>query len=52
MMIAEIHCEHMKAWRWYWYTRGLTIRVNGQVFNAHGKPCYGTLEQAAREYGL
>lgn len=44
--------KHVQAFRWYWYSRGIDIRRNGQVFNARGEPQYGkTYEEAAREYG-
>jgi hypothetical protein len=43
--------EHTKAFRWYWFTRGVEIKTNGQIFDARGKAYYGkSYEQVAREY--
>ena len=43
--------EHIKAFRWYWFTRGVEIKTNGQIFDARGKAYYGkSYEQVAREY--
>jgi hypothetical protein len=44
--------EHIKNFRWYWFSRGVDIRRNGQVLNNRGIPQYDkTYDQVAREYG-
>jgi hypothetical protein len=43
--------EHTKAFRWYWFTRGVEIKTNGQIKDARGKYYVGvSYEQVAREY--
>lgn len=43
--------EHCKAFRWYWFIRGVDIRRNC-VYNNRGVPQYGkSYEEVAREYG-
>jgi hypothetical protein len=44
---------HAQCFRWYWYCRGIEVKLNGQRFDARGKPVNRkiSLEQAAREYG-
>jgi hypothetical protein len=43
--------EHTKAFRWYWFRRGVEIKTNGQIFDARGRAYYGkSYEQVAREY--
>ena len=44
---------HAQCFRWYWYCRGIEIKLNGQRFDARGNIVEAglTLDQAAREYG-
>lgn len=43
--------EHIKAFRWYWFRRGVEIKTNGQIFDNRGKAHYcKSYEQVAREY--
>lgn len=44
--------EQAITFRWYWFSRGVDIRRNGQVFNNRGIPQHGkSYEQIAKEYG-
>ncbi len=46
------HDEHAISFRWYWFSRGVDIRRNGQVFNNRGIVQYGkSYSEIAKEYG-
>ena len=43
--------SHVKAFRWYWHSRGVDVRRNG-VYSLRGVRQLGkSFEQVAKEYG-
>lgn len=33
--------DHIKAWRYYWWTRGVDMRTNGRRYDLRGNPIDG-----------